>query len=117
MVYNLQLLVESILTSCKGWVDAVLMASEDGTPIIYSAKIDIKPDYIAAATAAIGAATSVAVETLNSKGYEKIDVQLKDKRYLMIRVYGDGYVVCITKPNPNLGFINLVLEALLSSKP
>jgi predicted regulator of Ras-like GTPase activity (Roadblock/LC7/MglB family) len=112
-----QVLVESIMVSSKGWVDAVAIVSQDGSPVTYSANVDFNPEYIAAATAAIGGAASAVVELLNSKGYEKIDVQLKDKRYLLIRMYRDNYVICVTKPNPNLGFINLILEAFLSSKP
>ena len=43
-----------------------------------------------------------------------MDVKLKEKRYFLIRRYRDYYVVAVTKPNPNLGFINLVFEAYLS---
>lgn len=112
-----QVLVESIMVSSKGWVDAVAIVSQDGSPVTFSANIDFNPEYIAAATAAIGGAASAVVELLNSKSYEKIDVQLKDKRYLLIRLYKDHYVICVTKPNPNLGFINLILEAFLSGRP
>ncbi|MEM1584658.1 MAG: hypothetical protein QXF28_03860 [Nitrososphaerota archaeon] len=112
-----QVLVESIMVSSKGWVDVVTIVSQDGAPITFSANIDFNPEYIAAATAAIGGATSAVVELLNSKGFDKVDVQLKDKRYLLIRMYKDHYVICVTKPNPNLGFINLILEAFLSGKP
>ncbi len=112
-----QVLVESIMVSSKGWVDAVAIVSQDGSPVTFSANIDFNPEYIAAATAAIGGAAAAVVELLNSKSYEKIDVQLKDKRYLLIRLYRDHYVICVTKPNPNLGFINLILEAFLSGKP
>lgn len=112
-----QVLVESIMVSSKGWVDAAAIVSQDGSPVTYNANVDFNPDYIAAATAAIGGAASAVVELLNSKGYDKIDVQLKDKRYLLIRIYRDHYVICITKPNPNLGFINLILEAFLTGKP
>mgnify|MGYP000072194800 FL=1 len=112
-----QVLVESIMVSSKGWVDAVAIVSQDGSPVTFSANVDFNPEYIAAATAAIGGAATAVVELLNSKGYEKIDVQLKDKRYLLIRMYKDYYVICVTKPSPNLGFINLILEAFLSGKP
>jgi hypothetical protein len=43
-----------------------------------------------------------------------VDVKLREKRYLLIRRYRDYYIVAVTKPNPNLGFINLVFEAYLS---
>ena len=111
-----EMLIENIMVSCKGWIEAMAVVSEDGTPVIYNANIDFKPEYIAAATAAIGGAVSAVIELLNAKGYDKIDIQLQDKRYLLIRSYKNHYVVGLTKPNPNLGFINLILEAYLSGR-
>ncbi|MEM4467273.1 MAG: hypothetical protein QXH49_07465, partial [Nitrososphaerota archaeon] len=61
-------LVESIMVSCKGWVEAVAIISPDGVPLAYNANVDFNPDYVAAATAAIGGATSAVVELLDSKG-------------------------------------------------
>lgn len=112
----LQVLVESIMVSSKGWVEAVAVVSQDGTPVTYNANVEFNPDYIAATTAAIAGATSAVVELLNSKGFDRIDVQLKDKRYLLIRNYKDQYIICVTRPNPNLGFVNLILEAFLSGR-
>ncbi|MCX8193479.1 MAG: roadblock/LC7 domain-containing protein [Nitrososphaeria archaeon] len=113
---SLNVLVESIMVSSKGWVEAVAIVSQDGTPLSYNANVDFNPDYIAATTAAIAGATSAVVDLLNSKGFDKIDVQLKDKRHLLIKNYKEYYIICITKPNPNLGFVNLILEAFLSGK-
>ena len=110
------MLIENIMVSCRGWLDAIAVVSEDGTPIAYNANIDFRPEFIAAATAAIGGAISAVIELLNAKSYEKVDIQLQDKRYLIIRSYKSHYVVGLTKPNPNLGFINLILEAYLSGR-
>ncbi|MCS7126738.1 MAG: hypothetical protein NZ929_07515, partial [Aigarchaeota archaeon] len=44
------------------------------------------------------------------KAPDKIKIQLKDKRYLIIHNYSDRFLICITRPNPRLGFIELVLE-------
>lgn len=117
-VYDeLAVLVENIIVSSRGWIDAVAIVSQDGAPITYNSGIIFNPEYIAAATAALAGAASAAVELINSRDFDRIDVQLRDKRYMLIRGYKDYYVVCITKPNPNLGFVNLVLEAFLSGRP
>ncbi len=110
------MLIENIMVSSKGWVEAIAVVSEDGTPVAYNANVDFKPEYIAAATAAIGGAVSAVIELLNAKNFSKIDIQLQDKRCLLIRSYKNHYVVCLTKPSPNLGFINLILEAYLSGR-
>jgi predicted regulator of Ras-like GTPase activity (Roadblock/LC7/MglB family) len=113
---NLQMLIESIMVSSKGWVEAVAVVTQDGSPLTYSAEVEFKPDFIAAITATICGACDAATDILNLNpgGYESIDIQLGDKRHIIINRYGDYYVVCLTRPNPNLGFINLVLRALLS---
>lgn len=111
---ELKSLIEDIMIGCRGWVDAIIIVSQDGVPIAHSANINIGPDYVAAATSSIAGATDAVLELINSGGFDDVDVKLKEKRYLLIRRYGDYYVVAITKPNPNLGFINLVFEAYLS---
>lgn len=113
-----EMLIENIMVSCKGWLEAMAVVYEDGTSVAYNANVDFNPEFIAAATAAIGGAVQAVMELLGSKGYTKIDVELHDQRYLIIRTYKSGYyVVGLTKPKPNLGFINLILEAYLTGKP
>ncbi|MEM4498444.1 MAG: roadblock/LC7 domain-containing protein [Nitrososphaerota archaeon] len=111
---ELKSLIEDMMISCRGWVDAIIIVSQDGAPIAYSANMDLDPDYVAAATSSIAGATDAVLELINSKGFDCVDVKLKEKRYFLIRRYRDYYVVAVTKPNPNLGFINLVFEAYLS---
>jgi len=111
---ELNSLIEDIMISCRGWVDAIIIVSQDGAPLAYSANIDIDPEYVAAATSSIAGATDAVLELINSRGFDAVDVKLGEKRHLLIRRYRDYYVVAVTKPNPNLGFINLVFEAYLS---
>jgi len=107
-------LIENILVSSRGWIESVTVVSPDGMPVAYNESSPVNHDFVAAATAAIGGAVSSVVELLNANGFNKIDVQLNDKRYLLIRKFQNYYIVCTTKPNPNLGFISLVLETYIS---
>jgi hypothetical protein len=43
-------------------------------------------------------------------------LRLGDGRYVLVRRHGKDYVICMTRPNPNLGLVNLVLDALLSKR-
>ena len=111
---ELKSLIEDIMISCRGWVDAIIIVSQDSTPAAYSANTDIDPEYVAAATSSIAGATDAVLELISSREFDAVDVKLREKRYLLIRRYRDYYIVAVTKPNPNLGFINLVFEAYLS---
>jgi len=113
---ELKSLAEDLMVGCRGWVDAIIIVSEDGAPLTYTANMDLEPEFVAAATASIVGATSAVLELLSSRGFDGINVRLKEKRYLLIRSYKGYYVVALTRPNPNLGFINLVFEAYLSSR-
>ncbi|MCD6591635.1 MAG: roadblock/LC7 domain-containing protein [Thaumarchaeota archaeon] len=110
----LQSLIEDLMIGCRGWIEALVIVSEDGTPVACSSNIDFEPDYIAAATCSIAGATSAVLELLNSTGFDRIDIRLREGRYLLVRRYQDYYLVALTKPNPNLGFINLIFESYLS---
>ncbi len=107
-------IAEAIKTSSRGWVEAVEVVSEDGTPVAHYSELEFNPEYVGAATAAICGAISAVIELLNAKKYRNVEIQLDDRRFLLMRRYKGYYVVCLTKPNPNLGFVNMVLEAYLS---
>ena len=107
-------LAEAIKASSRGWIEAVEIVSEDGTPITHYSDLEFNPEYVGAATAAICGAISAVIELLNTKNYKNVEIQLDDKRFLLMRKYRGYYVVCLTKPNPNLGFVNMILEAYLS---
>jgi len=108
-------LIENILESSRGWVESITIVSQDGMPVAYNQSSPVNHDFIAAASAAIGGAVNSVIELLNSKEFEKIEIQLSDKRYVIIRKYHEYYIVCTTKPSPNLGFINLIIETYLTS--
>jgi len=109
-------LVESIFVNSRGWIESITVVSQDGMPITTKQSNPVNPDSVAAATAAIGGAVSSVVELLNSKDFEKIDIQLSDKRLVLIRKYMDFYIICITRPRSNLGFVSLILESYLKTQ-
>lgn len=108
-------LIKAIKMNSRGWVEAIEVVSEDGISIAHeSDNMRFNSEYVAAATAAICGAISAVIELMNSKGYKRVSVELEDSRRVLIRQYRGYYVVCLTKPNPNLGFIDLLMEAYLS---
>ncbi len=115
-VEDLGEVIEAIKASSRGWIEAIEVVSEDGAPLAHHSELEFNPEYVAAATAAICGAISAVIELLNVKKYKKVNIQLEDGRYLLMRKYRGNYIVCLTKPNPNLGLINMILEAYLSER-
>lgn len=108
-------LIKAIKMNSRGWVEAMEVVSEDGIPIAYESDYEgFNSEYIAAATAAICGAISAVIELMNSRGYKHVSVELEDGRRVLIRQYRRYYVVCLTRPNPNLGLIDILMEAYLS---
>ncbi|MCX8187782.1 MAG: roadblock/LC7 domain-containing protein [Nitrososphaeria archaeon] len=108
-------LLKAIKMNSRGWIEAIEVVSEDGVPIAYeSDDARFNAEYVAAATAAICGAISAVIELMNSRGYKRVSVELEDGRRVLIRQYRGYYVVCLTKPNPNMGFIEVLMETYLS---
>lgn len=108
-------LARAIKINSRGWIEAVEIVSEDGASIAYeSDNSGFNSEYIAAATAAICGAIAAVIELIGAKGYRRFNIQLDNGRHILIRQYRGYYVVCLTKPNPNLGYVELLLEAYFS---
>lgn len=108
-------LIKAIKINSRGWIEAIGVVSEDGTPIVYeSDSKTLDPEYIAAATAAICGVVSAVIEFVNSKNYKRVNIELDDGRRVLIRQYKGYYIICLTRTNPNIGFIDILLEAYLS---
>ncbi len=108
-------LVRAIRINSRGWVDAIEVVSEDGMPILHeNDNPSFNSEHVAAATAAVCGAITAVIELMGAKGYKRFNIQLEDGRHILIRQYRGYYVVCVTKPNPNLGYVEIVLEAYLS---
>ena len=107
-------IIKAIKANSRGWVEAIEVVSEDGMPIAHESDNEaFNPEYVAAATAAICGAITAVIELMNAKGYKRVSIQLEDGRYILVRQYRGYYIVCLTKPNPNLGIIDIVFEAYL----
>ena len=110
-------LIKVIKANSRGWIEAVEAVSEDGMPIAHESDEErFNPEYIAAAVAAICGAITAVIELMNARGYKRLSIQLEDKRYILVREYRKHYIVCLTKPNPNLGFIDILMEAYLAEQ-
>lgn len=108
-------LIKAIKMNSRGWIEAMEIVSEDGIPIAHESDTgEFNSEYVAAATAAICGAISAVIELMNAKGYKRVNIELEDGRRVLVRQYRGYYIVCLTKPNPNLGFIDLLMEAYLS---
>ncbi|MEM2067615.1 MAG: hypothetical protein QXJ88_03490, partial [Nitrososphaerota archaeon] len=59
---------------------------------------------------AISGVVSAILEVMNVGDYQRIVVELDGKRYLFIFQYRGDVVALITKLNPNIGFVNLLLD-------
>ncbi len=106
-------LIESILVNSKGWIESIVVVSQDATPVVYNQSSPFDKDMIAAATATITSVVNTVVDLFNAKGFEKINIQLNNKRVVLVRKYSDYYIVSITKPNPNLGYVEYIIESYL----
>ena len=113
---ELTFLINSIKDRSRGWIEAIAVISEDGTPLAHNSELEFNPEYVGAATAAICGAISAVIELLSTKGYKRVDIQLEGGRYLLMRFYKGNYLICLTRPHPNLGLINMILEAHLSER-
>ena len=95
-------LLKAIMRECRGWLEEIIIADE------------ARGGFGRAALAASGIALTIR-EIFSSKGFEEAEIQLQDGRYLVLRAYNGGYVIALTKPNPNLGLIRLTFRKYLSN--
>jgi len=95
-------LLKAIMRECRGWLEEIIIADE------------ARGGFGRAALAASGIALTVR-EIFSSNGFEEAEIQLRDGRYLVLRAYNGGYVIALTKPNPNLGLIRLTFRKYLSN--
>lgn len=113
--HNMNRLVESIVEKSRGWIESATIVSGDAIPIAHNQSSPYNQDMVVAVALTVASALSSVIELLNTKGFHKINIQLEDNRYVIIRRFEKYYVVCITKPNPNLGFVEYTLDTHLSS--
>ncbi len=94
----------------RGTVEVILVSKPDGTPVAQVNASSVGPEYLAAAISAISGVISSILETMDIGDYRKVVVELSDSRFLYVFPYRGDIVALITKKNPNLGYVNLLLE-------
>ena len=110
---TLDKLIESILMNSRDWIECIVVVSHDATPVVYNQSSPFDKDIIASASTTITSVVNSVIELFNAREFERINIQLNNKRVVLIRKYGDYYIVSITKPNPNLGYVEYIIESFL----
>lgn len=108
--YDLDSLIKNMIVSSRGMIESVVVVSRDLSVLALEVEHDISLDDLISAGAIIISAFSNIFRKAGLSVSEKIRIQLNDKRCLIIQSYLDYFLICITKPNARLGFIDLVLE-------
>jgi len=107
---ELQGYIEEVIKVSRGMIEAILVAKPDGTPVAHVNSVKINPDYLAAAVSAVSGVIYSILEVMEMGEMRRVDVELSDKRHVFIVPYRSDYAALITKPNPNLGFIDILLD-------
>ncbi|MCS7117205.1 MAG: roadblock/LC7 domain-containing protein [Thaumarchaeota archaeon] len=107
---SLRVYLNEVLKVSRGALEILLVSKPDGTPVAYANSVSLSPDYLAAAISAVSGVIRSVLEMLELGDYKRIYVELADKRYVFALPFRGDVVVAITKSNPNLGFINMLLS-------
>lgn len=105
--------IEELIRVGKGAIESIVVAKPDGTPVAHANIKKISPDFIAAAVSTIASVLTSILETLELGGFKKVHVELEDKRFIFVVPYGNDVVAITTKPSPNVGFIDLLIDLYL----
>ncbi|MCS7094611.1 MAG: roadblock/LC7 domain-containing protein [Thaumarchaeota archaeon] len=107
---SLKVYLDEVLKVSRGALEILLVSKPDGTPVAYANSVSLSPDYLAAAISAVSGVIRSVLEMLELGDYKRIYVELTDKRYVFAMPFRGDVVVAVTKSNPNLGFINMLLS-------
>lgn len=108
--YDLDSLIRGIVDSSRGMIETVIVVSRNLSVLTLEVGCNVSLDDLTSASAVIISAFSNILREAGLSSSEKIRIQLDDKRYLIIQSYIDYFLICITRSNVRLGFIDLVLE-------
>lgn len=109
---NLDEKVEAIMSASRGMLEVIGVVSRDLSIIAMRSSGERFLDE-AEVEAVGGVIMSIVNDVLRSIDFsspEKIRIQLEDRRCLIIQPYMDYFIICLTKPNIRIGFIELILE-------
>lgn len=107
---ELQALLEEVIRVARGSIEVAIVSKPDGTPVAHVNASSVGPEYLSAAISAISGVVSSILEVMRVGDYRRIVVELDEKRYLFIFQHRGDVVALITRLNPNLGFVNLILD-------
>ena len=102
--------LDEVIRVSRGALEVLMVVKPDGTPVAYANTISLRPDFLAAAISTVSGVVTSVLDMMRLGDYRRIYVELEDRRYMFALHYGGDVVVAITKPNPNLGFINMLLS-------
>jgi predicted regulator of Ras-like GTPase activity (Roadblock/LC7/MglB family) len=105
-------IVEAIMSASRGLLEVVGVVSRDLSIVSMRSSGESFLDEVEV-EAVGGVIMSVVYDVLRSIDFsspQEIRIQLDDRRYLIIQPYIDYFIVCLTKPDVRIGFIELILE-------
>jgi len=107
---NLNDLVETIMSACRGMLEVVGVVSRDLSIVAMRSSEECFLDEVEAVGGVIISIVNDVLRSIDFSSPEKIRIELDDKRYLIVHPYMDYFIICLTKPNVRIGFIDLILE-------
>ncbi|MCS7142669.1 MAG: roadblock/LC7 domain-containing protein [Aigarchaeota archaeon] len=105
--------IEELFKVSKGAIESIIVTKPDGTPTAYVNLKKIHPDFLAAAVSSVAGVLSSILETLELGYFKRLHVELEDKRFIFVVPLGSDVVAITTKPSPNVGFIDLLIDLYL----
>ncbi|MCL7388935.1 MAG: hypothetical protein LZ173_03235 [Thaumarchaeota archaeon] len=105
-------IVKAIMSASRGLLEVVGVVSRDLSIVSMRSGGESFLDEVEV-EAVGGVIMSVVYDVLRSIDFsspQEIRIQLDDRRYLIIEPYIDYFIVCLTKPDVRIGFIELILE-------
>ena len=105
--------INEVMLRCKGWVESILLTINDGRPLAYTNILSLQECGNPAEIVSVLERASQTLQLLGLKGFESIDIQLRDKRHLLVRPYQGYFIICLTIPEPNMGLVNKAIEEAL----
>jgi predicted regulator of Ras-like GTPase activity (Roadblock/LC7/MglB family) len=104
--------VEAIMSASRGLLEVVGVVSRDLSIVSMrsSGESFLNEVELEAVGGVIMGVVYDVLRSIDFSSPQEIRIQLDDRRYLIIQPYMDYFIVCLTKQNVRIGFIELILE-------
>jgi predicted regulator of Ras-like GTPase activity (Roadblock/LC7/MglB family) len=104
--------VEAIMSASRGLLEVVGVVSRDLSIVSMrsSGESFLNEVEVEAVGGVIMGVVYDVLRSIDFSSPQEIRIQLDDRRYLIIQPYMDYFIVCLTKQNVRIGFIELILE-------